>query len=64
MDTRTGEIVDMEFVNKLKMSNSPLAKFYKELPDWAVSELQGYNRAQRREWYKRNKKRLKEATND
>ena len=58
MDTRTGNIVPMEFVNKLKEAKDPTARFYKEIPDYLLSELEGMNRHERRKWYKLNKHRF------
>ena len=60
MDTRTGDIVDLAFVEKLKNEDNPSAKFYKEIPDIMMGEIEGMNRQQRREWYRKNKKRIKE----
>ena len=53
MDTRTGEIVDMEEVNKMKPEE---AKWFKPVPSEYVPMLKNMNRKQRREWYRRNKK--------
>lgn len=57
MDTRTGEIVDMKFVEKLKFNplTAPQAKWYKEIPPELLPQLEGMNRAQRRAWYSHNK---------
>jgi len=61
MNTQTGELVDMEFVEKLKKMSDPSVKFYKEVPSILLPEIQGMNRSQRREWYRKNKKRIKKA---
>lgn len=63
MDTRTGEIVEMTYVDELKSKGNPSAKFYKEIPDIMMGEIWEMNRQQRREWYRENKKRIKEQTN-
>lgn len=59
MDTRSFDILPEMEVPKL-----PEANFYKKIPDNFVGLLQGMNRKQRREWYKKNKPLLKEATNE
>lgn len=63
MDTRTGEIVNMDFVNKLKLNpeTASQAKWYKEIPSVFVPELQGMNRKQRRTWYSQNKHLFKKV---
>ena len=58
MDTRTGEIVPMDFVDVLKKTKPKEARFYKEIPPDLVSELQGMNRHERRKWYSLNKHRF------
>lgn len=58
MDTRQGNMVDMDFINSLKQKNDPSAKWYKEIPDVFLPELEGMNRHQRRKWYSENKKRI------
>lgn len=59
MDTRTGEIVPMDLVNGFKESLNPVtqaqAKWYKEIPVELLSQLEGMNRKERREWYRKNK---------
>lgn len=57
MDIRTGEIVSMDFVEKLKKTNSPEVQFYKEIPPDLLSEIEGMNRHERRKWYSQNKHR-------
>ena len=56
MDTRTGEIVSMKEVEKMKPA---VAKWFKEIPNELLPELRGMNRKQRRAWYRENKKRFK-----
>ena len=58
MDTRTGEIVPMKFVEELKKKNLLEARFYKEIPADLLPELEGMNRKQRRIWYSQNKHRF------
>ena len=60
MDTRTGDIVSMDFVEKLKLNpkTAPQAKWYKEIPSELLPELEGMNRAERRAWYRKNKHRF------
>jgi len=58
MDTRTGEIVPMKFVEELKKKNPLEARFYKEIPVELLPELEGMNRKQRRTWYSQNKHRF------
>jgi len=55
MDTRTGEIVPMRFVEELKKKNLLEARFYKEIPEEFLPELEGKNRHERRKWYRLNK---------
>jgi hypothetical protein len=66
MDTRTGEIVSMDFVDKLKKEKPLEARFYKEIPEDTLTELQGMNRHERRKWYALNKHRfqIKEVINE
>jgi hypothetical protein len=61
MNTSTGNIVPLGFVESLKAKNDPTAKFYKEIPGEYLPMLQGMNRAQRREWYRKNKKLFKKG---
>jgi len=58
MNTGTGEIVNWDIIKKMKDDKNPTANFYKEIPNEVLPELQGMNRKQRRDWYKRNKKLL------
>jgi len=59
MNTGTGEIVGMDYVEDLKAQANPVARFYKEIPEKYLGELQGMNRTERRKWYKKNKYRFK-----
>ena len=59
MDTRTGEIVDWEVMEKIKKDQPSIAKIYKEIPDLLLAEMEGMNRKQRRDYYRKNKKRFK-----
>ena len=59
MDTRTGEIMDMQEAERRIKLNPKDAKFLKELPDKFVEQLEGMNRADRRAWAKKNKHLLK-----
>jgi hypothetical protein len=56
MDTRTGDMVPAESVGLMERKDQ---KFYKLIPDILLPELAGMNREQRRQWYRRNKKRIK-----
>ena len=58
MDTRTGEIVSGDFVKTLQEQKKPEANFFKKIPDPLLAEMQGMNRKQRREYYRKNKKRF------
>lgn len=58
MDTRTGEMVTMNFVKELIDKGSPSAKWYKEIPEDMLIEIEGMNRKQRRKWYRENKHRF------
>ena len=58
MHTGTGDIVPMDFVNKLKDKKDLTARFYKEIPQHLLHELEGMNRHERRKWYKLNKHRF------
>jgi len=58
MDTRTGEIVSMDFVNKLKQEKPKEARFYKEIPEALLPEIEGMNRHERRKFYALNKHRF------
>lgn len=61
MNTSTGDMITkIEFEN-LKTLNPAAANFYKLIPDSLLPELAGLNRKQRREWYRKNKQRIKEA---
>lgn len=59
MNTATGEIKDYSEVLDMKAIGDPAAKFYKPVPAKYAGMLQGMNRAQRREWYRKNKKLFK-----
>ena len=52
MDTRTGEIKDLEDVKKLPESKQ---KWFKKIPDHLVSIMKTMNRADRRKYYRENK---------
>ena len=62
MDTRTGEIFGMDFVEELKKKKPFEAKFFKEIPDKYVDLLQGMNRAERRKWYREHKKNFNQPS--
>jgi len=55
MDTRTGEIVPMHYVDLLRESKNPIANFYKEIPEQFLEPLQSMTKKERRKWYKKNK---------
>ncbi len=61
MDTRTGDIVPMSRVQDLRDKGDRTSRFYKEIPDVLLPEIQGMNREQRRQWWRKNKKRIKEG---
>ena len=61
MNTGTGSIVDYDLVKKMKDDGNPTANFYKEIPNEVLPILEGMNRKQRRDWYKKNKKLLKKG---
>lgn len=52
MDTRTGQILEMEEVLKKPIKEQ---KWFKEIPEEDVEKLQPMNRKQRREYYKKHK---------
>ena len=56
MNTGTGEIVDWNTVLRMRDAGDPTAKFYKAIPKEVLPILEGMNRKQRREWYRKNKK--------
>ncbi len=56
MHTGTGEILPLEKVMELPKKQRI---FYKEIPEELNSMLDEMNRAQRREWYRKNKDRFK-----
>ena len=58
MDTRNFDIVPEKVVEDLRDKKNPSANFFKKIPDDLLGELQGMNRAQRRDWYRKNKKLL------
>jgi len=64
MDTRTGDIVNMDTVEKLKLDpkTAPQAKWYKEIPPELLPQLEGMNRKQRRAWYSQNKHLFKKIS--
>ena len=59
MDTRTGEIVTMHYVDLLKENKNPIANFYKEIPEQFLEPLKSMSRKERRKWYKKNKREFK-----
>lgn len=56
MDTRTGEIVSMDVVEKLRKEGKREARFFKEIPKELIPKLEGKNRHERRKFYKLHKK--------
>jgi hypothetical protein len=62
MDTRTGEIVSKDFVDDLRKQGKRTVRFYKEVPQSLEREIAGMNREQRRQWWRKNKKRIKDAS--
>ncbi len=61
MNTGTGKMIPMDVMEELKKAQPKVARFYKQIPDKFLPELAGMNRGQRRLWYKKNKKRIKEG---
>ncbi len=59
MDTRSGNMIDVAELNKLKVEDSKKARWYKEVPLDLVEELQAMNRKDRRAFYRKNKKLFK-----
>lgn len=59
MDTRNGNIVDYGEVEAMRGRKDVTANFFKKIPDKYLSLLQGMNRKQRRDWYKKNKNLMK-----
>ena len=57
MDTRTGEIISFEELKKKPVQDQ---KFFKEVPDIHQHYLEGLNRKERREWYRKNKHLFKD----
>ena len=55
MNTATGRIVDWVDVLKMRDEGDKTANFYKPVPNSLHPLLQGMNRAQRREYYRKNK---------
>jgi hypothetical protein len=62
MNTATGEIIPWIGMKDLIEKNDPSVKFCKEIPDEVLPLLQGMNRKQRREFYRKNKKLFKPVT--
>ncbi len=60
MDTATGEIhfLSDDDVAKINTKTDVRARFLKLIPDELLTEMQGMNRAQRREYYRKNKKKF------
>ena len=56
MNTNTGEIIDWAKVAAMKDAGDPKANEYVEIPELLVAKMQGMNRRQRREFYRKNKK--------
>ena len=61
MNTSTGDMITAGQLEALKSKNPAVANFYKLIPDSFLPELAGMNRKERREWYRRNKKRIREV---
>ena len=57
MDTRTGEIISFE---ELKKKPTQEQKWFKEVPETYQHYLDGLNRKERREWYRKNKHLFKD----
>ena len=56
MDTRTGEIYELEEVKKKPPQEQ---KYFKEIPQEYLPQLERMNRKERRAWYSKNKKLFK-----
>ncbi len=59
MNTSTGSMITAEAVGSLQKSNPAKASKYKPIPDSLLPQLEGMNREQRRDWYKKNKNLVK-----
>ena len=59
MDTRSGNIIDADEFKKLKEETPQQARWYKEVPEELIEQLQKMNRKDRRAFYKKNKKLFK-----
>lgn len=59
MDTRTGEIMTWIEAQERIKKKPDLAKIIKEIPSEYVEQLEGMNRKERREWYRKNKDKFK-----
>ena len=55
MDTRTGNIALL--AESMKDIKPEERKWFKQIPETYLSLLKGMNRKERREWYKKNKKK-------
>jgi len=59
MNTATGRIIAWDEMEGLIDKKDPSVKFCKEIPDDLLPHLQGMNRKQRREFYRKNKQLFK-----
>jgi hypothetical protein len=62
MNTSTGDMVTYGQLETIKKENPQAARFFKKIPDVMFPEIDGMNRQGRRQWYRKNKKRIAEAT--
>ena len=59
MDTRTGEIVSPEEYAEIKKQEPARAQWMMEIPEEYLDKLEGMNRKERREFYRKHKKEWK-----
>ena len=62
MHTGTGNIISHDVFDEIRKTKPAVAKWYKEIPEEYLSQLQGMNRRERREFYRKYKKLFNKVT--